>query len=717
MSGAKAPERAGRVMVRAMLAATALLLALAAPAAAPAPLPATAAAATTVPAPLRAAADRAVVALRQRHGDGERARIERGVAQAAAAWRPSDGDAAAFEALCATQFAPTGPPLDALLARLEAALEQLDGHAVEVNRELARWAVLETGPLQPVDPLLSAFDAGAHVVDDLFAGKIAFVALLNFPLTTLSERLGPGSGWSRRQWAEARLAGRFARRVPAAVNQEIAAAASRADLYVAGYNIYPHHLLDADGHRLFEKGPRLLSHWNLRDEIKAQYARPGGLARQRALQQVMSRIVDQTIPLAVIDDPSADWNPWSNAVQPAPAAELERGAPRATVDGAREPDTRYARLLDGFRAVRGADPYSPTAPTFIARKFELERELPEDRVVALLEEVLGAPEVKRVAALIRQRLGRPLEPFDVWYDGFRPRSRHAGADLDARTRARYPTAAAFAADLPRILGALGFSPDKAAWLAARIEVDPARGSGHALGAGRRGDRAHLRTRVGTAGMDYKGFNIAIHELGHNVEQTFSLQEVDSTLLQGVPNTAFTEAVAFVFQSRDLQVLGLPAPSAEDRRLLALDDLWMTWEISGVALVDLGVWRWMYRHPEATPAQLREETLRLAREVWNRWYAPVLGPRDATLLAAYSHLVNSFLYLPDYPLGHLIAAQLEAHLATRPPGSLGAEVERVTRFGAVAPDLWMKNAVGQPISARPLLDAAAAALATLGEGAR
>jgi hypothetical protein len=704
-------------MVRAMFAATALLLVLAGPATPPAPSPAVTGAPASLPSPARAGADRATQALLQRHGAAERARIERGVAQVAAAWRPEDGEAATLEALCLTQFAPTGPALDALFLRLEAALEQLDGHAVEVNRELAHWAVLDLGPLQPIDPLLAAFDASAHTVDDLFAGQVAFVALLNFPLTTLVERLGPGTGWTRRQWAEARLAGRFARRVPAAVNQQIAAATARAEAYIAGYDIYPHHLLDAQGRRLFAKGPRLLSHWNLRDEIKAQYAQPGGLARQRALQQVMSRIVDQTIPAAVIDDPTVDWNPWSNEVRPAPAAELELGTPRATVDGAREPDTRYARLLDGFLAVRGADPYSPSAPTHIARKFELERELPEARVVALLTEVLEAPEVRRLAALIQQRLGRPLEPFDVWYDGFRPRTRHAEADLDARTRARYPTPAAFAADLPRILEALGFTPGKAAWLAARIEVDPARGSGHALGAGRRGDRAHLRTRVGQDGMDYKGFNIAVHELGHNVEQTFSLQEVDSTLLQGVPNTAFTEAVAFVFQARDLEVLGLPGPDAEARRLLALDDLWMTWEIAGVALVDLGVWRWMYQHPGATPAELRAATLQLARDAWNRWYAPVLGHRDVTLLAIYSHLISSFLYLPDYPLGHLIASQLEGHLAALPHGTLGAEVERITRFGAVAPDLWMKNAVGRPISARPLLDAAAAALAARPEVAR
>jgi hypothetical protein len=690
-------------MVRPMFATTALLLTLAAP--------------TALPAPPRASIDRTVKALVQRHGEPERARIERGIRQVAAAWRPADGDAAALEALCVSQFAPAGAPLDALFGRLEAALEQLDGHAVEVNRELSRGAVLDLGPMQPIDALLSAFDASAHTVDDLFAGQIAFVALLNFPLTTLEERLGPGTGWTRRQWAEARLAGRFARRVPAEVNQRIAAATARAELYIAGYNLYPHHLLDGQGRRLFEKGPRLLSHWNLRDEIKAQYAQPGGLARQRALQQVMSRIVDQTIPGAVIDDPAVDWNPWSNAVRPAPAAELERGTPRAAVDSRREPDTRYARLLEAFLAVKQADPYSPLAPTHMARKFELERELPEARVVALLKQVLGAPEVKQLAALIQRRLGRPLEPFDLWYDGFRPRTRYTEADLDARTRARYPTPAAFAGDLPRILGALGFTPEKATWLAERIEVDPARGSGHALGAGRRGDRAHLRTRLGPGGMDYKGFNIAVHELGHNVEQTFSLQEVDSTLLQGVPNTAFTEAVAFVFQARDLEVLGLPAADAEARRLLALNDLWMTWEISGVALVDIGVWRWMYQHPRATPAELREATLQLAREVWNQWYAPVLGPRDVTLLAVYSHMISAFLYLPDYPLGHLIAAQLEAHFAALPPGTLGAEVERVTRFGAVVPDLWMQNAVGQAVSARPLLDAAAAALAAQPEGAR
>jgi len=671
---------------------------------------ATAGGAPKPPPSLGAAARRTVAALVARHGEAERARIARGVAQAASLWRPADGDAKAFQAFCLEQFLPSGPALDAAFHRLEASFEALDGNSLEIERTLSSFAQLDVGPLQPLDPLLDAFEPAAHVVDDLFDGKIAFAILLNFSLTTLEERVTLGEGWTTRQWAEARLASRFSRRVPAVVNQGIARASAAADGYIADYNVWAHHVLSEKGERLFPRGKRLLAHWNLRDELKAWYGQPDGLARQRAIAKVMERIVSQSIPAAVLNDPTVDWNPWTNLVRPAPADAIEGGRPpRATVDGAREADVRYARILDNFRAVKAADPYSPSMPTHIARGFELERELTEGQVVAMLEEVLGAPEIAKVGSVIAGRLGRPLEPFDVWYDGFTPKRAVSEADLDGMTRARFPTPAAFEKALPETLAKLGFTPEKAAWLAERIAVDPARGSGHAMQAARRGDKAHLRTRVHADGMDYKGFNIAIHELGHNVEQTFGLYSVESTLVQGVPNTAFTEAIAFVFQARDVQVLGLPGPDAEARRLVALDRLWDAYEIAGVSLVDLRMWHWMYEHPKATPAQLREATLAIARDVWNRWYAPVFGVRDVTLLAIYSHMVNNLLYLPNYPVGRLIAAQIEEHLDAKPASDLGHEIERMTSLGQLAPDVWMKRATGQPVSARPLLAAAARAL--------
>ena len=378
-----------------------------------------------------------------------------------------------------------------------------------------------------------------------------------------------------------------------------------------------------------------------------------------------------------------------------------------------EPDTRYRILLGTYQGLRQVDPYSPTAPTHIARRFNEDREIPEERVRAMLESVLTSPLLPRVAKLISTRLGRPLEPFDIWYNGFRPRGASTQEELDRIVSSRYPTAEAYRKDMPNLLEKLGFSPEKAKFLMEHIQVDPARGSGHAWGGQMRGEKSHLRTRVGAGGMDYKGYNIAVHEMGHNVEQVLSLEEVDHTLLRGVPNTAFTEALAFVFQDRDLQLLGLPAPDAKAEAMKILDDYWATCEISAVSLVDMAVWHWMYDHPEATPAELKNATVQIARDVWNKYYAPVFGQKDVILFGIYSHMIHSYLYLPDYAIGHLIAFQISEQV--KKSGSVGPEFERMAKMGRVAPDLWMKNATGKPVGPEALLAATEKALAEAGKG--
>jgi hypothetical protein len=541
------------------------------------------------------------------------------------------------------------------------------------------------------------------------------VVLLNFPLTTLDQRLNEGAGWTRRQWAEARLARRFSRRIPAEVNLALARAAAEADAYIAGYNIWMHHLLDGRGERPFPPGMRLLTHWNLRDEIKAQYAgKEGGLARQKLIQKVMERIVTQTIPAVVVDSPHVDWNPVTNEVKPAGAKDSEAPPPKdLEITNAPEPDTRYRTLLETFHASRMVDRYSPTAPTLIARRFEEDREIPEARVREIFEQILSSPDLGRVAKLISRLLGRPLEPFDIWYDGFRPRGTITQEELDEVVRRRYPTPEAYRNDMPNLLAKLGFSPGKAKFIVDHVQVDPARGSGHAWGAQMRGEKAHLRTRVGPEGMDYKGFNIAVHEMGHNVEQVLSLETIDYVPLNGVPNTAFTEALAFVFQDRDLELLGLASPDAEADAMKVLDEYWASCEIAAVALVDMGVWHWMYDHPEASPAELKNATLEIARGVWNEYYAPVIGAKDVVLLGIYSHMIHSFLYLPDYPIGHLIAFQIKEQM--KKAGAIGPEFERMVKMGRVAPDLWMKNATGMPVGPEALLSATERALAEVEKG--
>ena len=74
------------------------------------------------------------------------------------------------------------------------------------------------------------------------------------------------------------------------------------------------------------------------------------------------------------------------------------------------------------------------------------------------------------------------------------------------------------------------------------------------------------------------------------------------------------------------------------------------------------------------------------------------------------MINNFLYLPNYPIGHLIAIQIEEQV--KKSGDLGGEIERMCKLGNIAPDLWMEQATGSPVSADALLKATEEALKVL-----
>src|SRR5256712_4692941 len=261
-----------------------------------------------------------------KHGEAQRTRIERGLAQVAAMWRPQDGDNRARRAFVEQWFESDPQKLGVLLGRFEHALEQVDGYFLDMGRELRRWSELELGPELPIDEQLAALDLSAHSSEDLFQSKLAFIALLNFPLPTLDEMLAQGAKWSREEWAAVRLTRRFALRPSAEAAQARSRASAAAEAYVAGYNLWMHHVLTRDGKRLFPKGGRLISHWKLRDQIKAEYAEPDrarGLARQRLIRAAMEHIVAQTVPRSVIDDPRLDWYVDTGRVTAAPPEEIE----------------------------------------------------------------------------------------------------------------------------------------------------------------------------------------------------------------------------------------------------------------------------------------------------------------------------------------------------------------------------------------------------------
>lgn len=640
--------------------------------------------------------DLIVSQLSDKFGSQQQERIEKGVSQVASFWMVSDGGLEDFKKFCLENYQGDESKRHSLFEKLAFNYEKIWGHFNQMSLELNKALHLDAGPIEPVDVLFGSFSPSAHLADDLFSNGIAFLTILNFPFYSLEEKAEMASEWDRRDWAYARMGDIYNSRVPASVNQEASRIATASDNYISEYNIVMGRLVDDEGARLFPENMRLITHWGLRDEIKSNYGLADGLPKQRIIYQVMERIIRQEIPEVVINNAEADWNPFSN--------EVRRNG--ETVDNRPEPDTRYKQLLDNFHARRAADPYSPSYPTAIQRTFNQGLELTQPEVEALFKELVGSPVLSQVGQLVSQRLGRPLEPFDIWYDGFKARSAISEEELDRIVGQRYPNRESFENDLPNILVNLGWAPDRASDIASKIVVEASRGAGHAWGAAMRSQYSHLRTRIGSDGMDYKGYNIAVHEFGHNVEQTISLHDVDYYMINGVPNTAFTEALAFIFQSRDLELLGISGADPMAEHLNALDKLWGTYEIMGVSLVDMEVWKWMYDNPSASPGRLKEQVIAIATEVWNKYYAPVFGVEDSPILAIYSHMISYPLYLSAYPLGRLIEFQLEQQIHGK---SLADETDRVFALGRLIPQQWMLEAVGQPLSAAPMIDAAAVAV--------
>lgn len=638
-----------------------------------------------------------ISALTQKHGADQQFRIERGVKQVAALWQESDGTADEFMAFCQTSFVADEAALDKLYTSVERNFEILNGYFNRMDVQMKMPLHLQGPEESPIDMMFGAYDVSAHLTDDLYGNKIAFVVSLNFPFYPLAEKERLGETWTRKQWAYARMGDKFTSRVPASVLQHIAEVSTQSEAYVSDYNIRMDGLRNAQGEQLFADGMTLITHWGLRDELKSNYAdKVRGVEKQRMVYEVMKRIIEQSIPKEVINSTAYTWNPTTNTLYK-DGKQIE-GTPEAT--------DRYEALLANFHAMRQLDAYSSSYPNAILRAFDGTMEISQHDVEQLFIGLLTSHQVKQVAAYIQRQVGRPLEPFDIWYNGFKAHGGIPEDSLTAITSKKYPTADALKADLPHILTKLGWTPEKANAIASLVAVDASRGAGHAWGAAMRNDFSRLRTRVGADGMDYKGYNIAVHEFGHNVEQTITMNDVDYYMLNGVPNTSFTEAVAFLFQKRDLELLGLKNSNPMDEHWLALDNFWSCYEIMGVSLVDIKVWEWMYAHPETTAEELKEAVMAISKEVWNKYYAGILGGKDEPLLGIYSHMINYPLYLPNYPMGHLINFQIEQQVRGK---NLADELQRMYTTGSIIPQLWMRHAVNQPISIEPLLKATSVAL--------
>ncbi len=646
--------------------------------------------------------DATIAAVCERHGHAERARAESGVRRVAERWNAGDGDGSAFRTFCVEQFVPAAR-LPAVLDRLELGVTWVGSHLYELRRHLRRFTDLRVDPVPGIDDALATFDPAPDLSDQWYRQRVAFMALLNLDRPTLDRMLAEGPSWSVDRWAEARVAQSFGPRIPPGLSDRARRISHESNRFVSEFHVPVGTLVDESGTRRLEPGRKLIAHWLIRETIKAGYGDANGLPGQRALSWVMARHIDGSIPRAVMEGTSdADWDARRNTLGGKPAGET-LGL------------VRYEQWLTRRDLAFAFDPYYPEHPTAIRRKCDLEREIPESEVERLLVALLSSPVRRTLATYLRQRFGRRLEAFDIYADEFAEQK--PIEELDRRVRERIGDERGMEDGLPRLLRGLGYSPVDADFLGTNIRVEIARGAGHAVRPGVPELPAWLRTnRIergdGTRELGWDGFDTAMHELGHTLEQVVSTHHVPRPSLRGVPNTACTEAFAFLYQSLGRKVLGLLTAEEEARAfdLDAVQTFAAACQIAGPSLLELRVWNWIYRNPTASADALRGEVLRQAESLWKEFYEADFGPDPYHLLAAYQHMIAHPLYLPDYTLGHIISHQIRSHVRSN---DLATETKRICSIGRLTPDLWMRRAVGSGIDIAPLERDAAAALGRMG----
>jgi hypothetical protein len=614
------------------------------------------------------------------------------VAACARVW-PESGKAGAgaFTAFCLEQYVPPGKARDQLLERLDEFVHHVSGSVAATAKVIRAGLDIADRPSLAAETVLSRFSAGTHLPEDFRDTRVAALVQLNFGT---DDRRPPRN---RKGWAARRLS-RFGRSVvPARLNQKLVAVSAEVDAFISGYNLNLDRFRFGDPKVRFPRGTKLVSHWGLRDYMTSLNGEKHALPRQRAILDLMRRVVDGEVPVEVLDDPSVEWD--------IPAQCIRNGTGEWRPARGHGP-LRWEQFRQVWKVNRAIDPYR-IRPNLIDTMFEEVREIPEATVVGMLEDVLASPHAQRIGRFMRDQLGRELEPFDVYYTGFHTQG-PGKPPLPYDIRERYPDRDALQAAIPQVLRKLGWSKERAEWIASHIRVDNGRSAGHAWPPLVDHDVQLLRVRVGERGCDEMSFSTFMHELGHAVEGVLSTYEMDVKQLWSVPNTAFSEGFAFTFEDQADHILGRRRRPPSDAETLVR--FWEPFEIAGPSLMEIRLFRWLYENENASAAKIQRMARSIGDEIWRRYYAPIFGDDGHGLMSVYSHVIWGDFYLAEYPVGYVIAYQVRKHLEGK---KLSDETERMCGIGSIYPESWMKEAVGAEISVRPLLDDTAEALDRLG----
>ena len=125
----------------------------------------------------------------------------------------------------------------ALFEKMSDKLELLRGYFNQLDLKLKQPRDEAGDEPTKIDMELASYNAAAHFNEDMFAAKVAFAIILNFPSYSLSEKREQGERWSALQWGYARMGDVFATRIPAELTLATAKANADAEAYVSSYNV------------------------------------------------------------------------------------------------------------------------------------------------------------------------------------------------------------------------------------------------------------------------------------------------------------------------------------------------------------------------------------------------------------------------------------------------------------------------------------------------
>lgn len=626
------------------------------------------------------------------YGEKNGERISNGTAQLSKNWRNTDGSEVDFVKFCMENFLVDND-LKSNFQLIQQNLMLQNGYLSKIRFGFSESKNFTDKKEVRADQFFRNSIPGA----DPYQGKLAQFIQLNFPFYSFDEKRLNGKTWTRQEWAMVRLGDRYSERGNPDFKAEAGEEVKEFQEYMGKYFFRMDHICMPDMTYPFAKALTLHSHFGLRDNLKGEYSRPDGLARQELTGKIIEHITQGTVPAEFIHDTAARWNPWTNQLFKMESGKLV--PVEFTVEGTK----RYAGLLSAFKNKSSEDQQLPDQSTVIKRTFE-NSNFEVEEVEALIRNFLSDPVIASVGKIVSKRLGRPMQPFDIWYSGFQGQSAFSVNKLDSITRSRYPDAAALQKDLPSILLRMGFPESEANYVGTHAKVRPISSGGYSDEPFMRGDTSLMTTVFNPDGLDFKAYRIAMHELGHVVCGVYSTKYIDNSILAGVPTGGITEGFAEMLAYKNIDGLGLTQQGLNSQKdMLALASLWYMLDLGGQSLTDIETWKWMYAHPNATPADLQSAVLKISGDIWNQYYSPVFGGiRDQHILSIYNHFITGSLYLYNYFLGNVIMFQLYDKFM---PNNLARGLKEACKEGNTLPELWIEHAVGQKLSLEPLLKTA------------